>query len=384
MTGIVFWKDNSEALNALGNTVQLEFTYLVYGDYCTAVNQCDWQAVDNLLNDIASRGHQAILRFRYTYPGVTKVSVPLAITQQAGYESIISQVEGRNTFLPDWSHPPLEDFTLWFFEAFASRYDGDPRLAFMQMGFGSYSEYHLYDGPLSLGNNFPSKAFQATLLTELDENFKQTPWTLSIDAASSTRTPFSSQSELKDLTFGLFDDSFMHSEHSDDNNEYNRASWLFFDEQRFKSSPAGGEFSYYSDYDQQNVLTLPNGPHGRNFESFAAQYHITYIIGNDQYNHQTPERIKEAAKATGYAFHIDNFEASTQQSRITVSNQGVAPIYYDAYITVNGVRATKSLKGLQPNESAQFLVEAGGAAPDITITSDALLNEQEIQFSADL
>ena len=36
---------------------------------------------------------------------------------------------------------------------------------------------------------------------------------------------------------------------------------------------------------------------------------------------------------------------------MTVTNRGVAPIYHDAYLAVNGVRSERSLKGLLPGES---------------------------------
>jgi hypothetical protein len=67
-----------------------------------------------------------------------------------------------------------------------------------------------------------------------------------------------------------------------------------------------------------------------------------------------------------------------------VKNRGIAPIYYDAYVTINGVRATQSLKGLLPSASITLTINAGGLSPVLTIESDRLVNGQEIQFSADL
>jgi hypothetical protein len=146
----------------------------------------------------------------------------------------------------------------------------------------------------------------------------------------------------------------------------------------------GGEFSYYSDYDQQNVLNLPDGPWGRTFESFAEQYNISYIIGNDQYGYQSADRIKQASMATGYKFNIDSFTASATQSKVTISNTGIAPIYYDAYPAINGTRATVSLKGLLPGEALHFEFEVGGSAPTLSIESDHIVAGQSIEYSADL
>jgi len=362
--------------------VQLEFSYLVYSDVINQEGVYNWASFEALLNEVEQRGHQLVLRFRYTYPGVTNISVPEYITNQAGYDITYANVEGANTFLPDWSFSGLEDFTLEFFNEFSNKYDGDPRIAMLQVGFGSYSEYHLYDGPLSLGNNFPSKVFQKDFLENMGSQFQTTQWSISIDAASSEYSPFNQQAELLDLNFGVFDDSFMHEEHSESDSEYNRESWLFFGDRRFENNMQGGEYNYYSAYDQQNILTQPNGPWGTTSEEFSAQYNISYIIGNDQFEYQNGARIKQASMAMGYRFNVDVFEASDTTTRVVITNQGVAPIYYDAYPAVNGVRATQSLKGLLPNESREFIINSGGESPVLLIESDHLVEGQVIEYSA--
>ena len=384
MTGIVFWGDNTGDLNQLGDDVQLLYSYMIYGDIVSQRGEYDWSAVEQVLNNAENRGQQAILRFRYTYPGVTSPSVPLYVRNTPGYQQQIRRVEGQNTYIPDWSSAELQDFTLEFYEQFAARYDDDPRLAFVQVGFGSYAEYHLYDGPLQLGQTFPSKDFQRTFVNHLANVFDQTHWSISIDAADGTQAPFRSTASLLNLDFGLFDDSFMHEQHSTSDSEYNRASWLFFGTDRYEQSPAGGEFNYYSDYDQEHVLDYPNGPYGRNFESFAAQYHITYMIGNDQLNYQPRSRIRQAGLATGYKFRITEFQSSDNASVVKVKNEGIAPFYYDAYPTVNGVRATTSLRYLLPGQSRTFSISSGGNNPLLTITSDRLVPGQTIQYEANL
>lgn len=384
MTGLVFWTDNTRALESLDSSVQLEFSYMLFSDVVQQEGEYNWQVIDELLDDIAGRGHQAILRFRYTYPGHTQISVPDSIANSASYNIMFDKVEGKDTFLPDWSHSAFQDFSLQFFVDFAARYDGDPRLAMLQVGFGSYSEYHLYDGPVSLGINFPSKTFQKSFLEKMSSSFNTTQWSISIDAANDVYSPLATTPSLKEADFGVFDDSFMHKEHSNSDSEYNRASWLFFGLDRYKSSMLGGEFSYYSGYDQQHVLNLPDGSWGRSFESFSQQYHLSYIIGNDQYRYQSAQRIKQASLAIGYKFNIESFSASPNQSRVTISNTGIAPIYYDAYPAINGTRSAKSLKGLLPSESRSFEFEIGGQSPVLTIESEHLVLGQKIEYSANL
>ena len=67
-----------------------------------------------------------------------------------------------------------------------------------------------------------------------------------------------------------------------------------------------------------------------------------------------------------------------------MENSGVAPIYYDAYVTVNGVRSTETLKYLQPGESRQYIVNSGGSTPELTIKCDRLVPGQQIEYEADL
>lgn len=384
LNGIVFWTDNLSALNALGNKCQLEFSYMIYSNIVSRQGVYDWSVVDDLLEKTAGHGRQAIIRFRYTYPGVTAASVPSYIRDRNDYKNQIVNVEGRPTFIPDWSNEELKDFTLEFFSEFANRYDNDPRLAYLQVGFGSYSEYHLYDGPYISGQTFPSKSYQKTFLQHLDTVFNTTSWSISIDAAQSAYTPVYSNPELKDLNYGLFDDSFLHKDHSESSNEYNRSSWLFFGEERTRTRAAGGEFNYYSSYDQKHVLDLPNGPWGVSFEELSDIYNISYIIGNDQYIHQPKERIEQAGMSIGYHFEVNKFDTNELITEVEIKNTGIAPIYYDAYPAVNGIRAQESLKGLSSGESKVFIINAIAENEQLTIESDRLVAGQEIQFDADL
>ena len=67
MTGIVTWRDSKYDTD----DVQMEFSYMLYNDVCKQKDVYDWTPMDRLLEDVASRGHQAVVRFRYTYVGKT-------------------------------------------------------------------------------------------------------------------------------------------------------------------------------------------------------------------------------------------------------------------------------------------------------------------------
>src|SRR5204863_2934562 len=141
-----------------------------------------------------------------TYVG-KKTAVPDYIKKLPDYKETTAPSEKKPTDFPDWSHAELQRFILEFYTRFSQKYDRDPRLAFVETGFGLWSEYHIYDGPMKLGGTFPSKEFQAKFLRHLAGLFKATPWMISIDAAAEEATPFASQRELIELSFGVFDDS---------------------------------------------------------------------------------------------------------------------------------------------------------------------------------
>jgi hypothetical protein len=372
MTGIVFWDDSD---NNNTGVISLEFSYMLFNKVVTDSGIYNWDAVESKLNAIAGRNHQAIFRFRYVYPGY-KTSVPDYILNRDDYHETIGVSEGKETHFPDWENEELQRFTLEFYTKFAGRYDNDPRLAFIQVGFGLWAEYHIYDGPFILGKTFPGKAFQEAFFYHLDSTFKNIPWNISVDAADDTYTPFVAKPELKNIKFGLFDDSFMHKDHS----SWNELEWNFFDRERYKISPAGGEFSYYSNYDQAHVLDYPDGPYGTPFETWALNFHITYMIGNDQPSYQTMERIKEASMATGYKFKIVSIRSAPDTSVFEILNYGVAPVYYDAYLAVDGMRAAESLKLLAPGETRTCAVSANAKNAKITIECDKLVPGQKIEY----
>jgi hypothetical protein len=372
MTGIVFWHNSA---NTKYDAISLEFSYMLYNEVVSDSGVYNWDAVETKLNAISGRGHQAIFRFRYVYPGY-ETSVPDYILSRADYHETVGKSEGKDTHFPDWSNPELKRFTLEFYSKFAEKYDNDPRLAFIQVGFGLWAEYHIYSGPFSLGGTFPDKQFQEDFFYHLESKFKNIPWSVSIDAADSKYSPIEANPEMKNIKFGVFDDSFMHRNHSG----YNTSNWNFFDRERYKTSPAGGEFSYYSDYDQEHVLDYPNGPYGKSFEQFANDFHITYINGNDQPRYQTMGRIKRASLATGYKFKIVSLRTAADTSVFEILNYGVAPIYYDAYIAVNGTRSPQSLKLLAPGQTQTYGVSAGAEGAEITIECDKLVEGQKIQF----
>ena len=215
----------------------------------------------------------------------------------------------------------------------------------------------------------------------MDRYFKNTTWSISIDAADSFYSPLKADPSLLDIRFGNFDDSFMHKTHD----QYNRDCWMFFGPDRYKTAPCGGEFSYYTDYDQQHCLDK-EGMYGRVFEDEVAKYHMTYINGNDQPGYQTMNRIKQASMSMGYKFAIKDYRHKGDEAAVLISNVGVAPIYRDAYVEVGGEKGDYSLRNLMPGEEVWIHFKGPGisaqAVPEIVCSH--LVPGQKIEYNADV
>ena len=400
MTGLVLWPDLAADLNSTyGGSISLEFSYCLP---CMVVKGCnqdgsiiyDWTWFDNKLADVASRGHQLVARFRYEYPsgddikGAVKgaTAVPQYIKDRSDYHETYASNPGGDgpTYYADWSNEELKRFTKQFYTDFAKRYANDKRLAFLEVGFGHWSEYHIYGTNINFGVNFPTKEYQKEFFQHLSNVMTSIPWLISIDAADDEYTPFVDDNDLMGLTFGLFDDSFMHKDHEKADGEgYNEECWDNIGKgTRWKTGVCGGEVSYYKGSDQKNFLN-PAGMYGHTWEEQSAKYHITFMIANDAPGgtYGTADRFKEATMASGYRIKLTKCEVNGTKTRLTVTNEGIAPLYRDAYFAIGETRCETSLKGLLPGEEKVMEIAANlSNTADLKIVSDFILDTQEIQF----
>jgi hypothetical protein len=401
MTGLVLWPEEARRRHAdYGQTVQLEFAYCLP---CKVVKGCeadgtivyDWNWFERVLDDVASRGHQLIARFRYEYPSSRDVdgnrgttAVPDYIKQRQDYTETFASNPNNDgpTWYADWSNAELQRFTLQFYTDFVRRYAHDARLAFLEVGFGHWSEYHIYGAKLELGRNFPSKAFQKQFFEHLHSVMSDIPWAVSVDAGDTRYSPVIADSTLMAMPFGLFDDSFMHKSHElSSGGGFNEKCWNAIGRGiRWQQGVCGGEVSYYSPNDQKSFLS-PDGLYGHTWAEQAAKYHITFMIANDapRGGVATPERFREGSMATGYRFVVKQCETDGKTTRLRVANEGVAPIYRDAWFAVGSVRSAMSLRGLLPGE--EWMIEIPAApmpdGSDVQIVSDCILPQQSIEFA---
>lgn len=396
MTGLVLWPSHGQ-INKYKDVIALEYSYclpcrVVTGKVGDAI-QYDWTYFENILNDMASRNHQAVIRFRYEYPGSREVdgstrgatAVPQYIKDLEDYNETYYKCEDGPTYYADWSNKELQWFTKQFYTDFAAKYGNDPRIAFLEVGFGHWSEYHIYGTKLKLGTNFPSKEYQNEFLLHVG-SVMSIPWLISIDAADNSYTSIVKTPEVMALDFGNFDDSFMHKGHELGSGDgYNEESWNKIGQgTRWQRGPSGGEVSYYTSADQRGFLN-PAGLYNVTWEQAAAKYHITFMISNDApgSTYGTTERFEQAGIAAGYSFAVLDGRTGKGKTQLLVANEGVAPIYRDAFFAINDTRCPQSLKGLLPGKKVimEIPVELKDAK-DLHIACDYILQNQVIQFNA--
>ena len=390
LKGIVLWPDQAEDHPELKDSISLEYSYCLPCDVATGTNAAgqvvyNWSSFEALLDGIASRGHQAVIRFRYVYPGEKlggvkgATAVPKFIKETPGYKETYAQNPGGDgpTYYPDWSCKALEDFTLDFYAKFAAKYDSDSRLAFVQAGFGHWAEYHTSGTETQPGVNFPTLDFQRRFFRLMAASFVQTPWMVSIDSAA-REEGYSPAVEMagSGIAFGLFDDSFMCSEHEISSGEgYNELNWNAFGADHWKTAPHGGEISYYDDSDQHNFLSS-NGIYGVTWAQAAAKYHMTFVIANDAPDgrYATPARVSEAARECGFNLVAASVHRTQSGVGVRVRNTGVAPVYHDIGVRVGDVAASGTLKGLLPGAERVLVAEGASADGALELVSQKLLS----------
>ena len=183
----------------------LEFNTLPYSALVKGYDDFDWQPLETLLDDIASRGHQAVLRIYLEYPGRTGVIPEFLIKDGLKIHAYLNT--NTDPFppalveTPDYEDQNLRRSLQSFIHAFGRKYDGDPRLGFVTAGLlGTWGEWHTY--PRS--ELFASKAVQIEVMEAYEAAFKLTPVLLRYPAGDDTFQ----KAKNADRPFGYHDDSF--------------------------------------------------------------------------------------------------------------------------------------------------------------------------------
>ncbi|ROO86973.1 uncharacterized protein DUF4832 [Actinocorallia herbida] len=348
----------------------MEWFYLPLDAVMTGPGAFDWTALEDQLDAIAARGHQAAFRFYLDYPGKPS-GVPQYLLD-AGLTTHPYDDFGNNgqSVSPDYDDPRLVAALDEFIAALGAAYDGDPRVGFVQLGLlGFWGEWHTWphNGDPGTENWFASQAEQVRILDAYDAAFDETRLMV--------RYP-STDNAAHDI--GYHDDSFAYS-------TLPGTGWHFMDlmrqagtTEKWKDVPVAGELRPEL---QGCLFDLPmdcTSDGDNNFADGVAQTHASWLLNHyaftPGYTGAAYDNALAAAKSLGYRLRVSAMRTGESRRGLTVSirmrDDGVAPFSYDWPLQLAAVgrdgRVAKTwttswkLTGVQPGAPVEF----SAALPD--------------------
>ncbi|HEY3993452.1 MAG TPA: hypothetical protein VGM01_11285, partial [Ktedonobacteraceae bacterium] len=163
----------------------MEFFYIPLNAVMSNYNTFNWHEFDKQLSEIAKRHHQAVVRFYLDYPdkpsGIPQFLLDGGLVTHS-YPDYNNGVDATSV-IPNYDDPNLLTALDQFVAAFGTRYDGDPRIGFIQIGLiGFWGEWHTYpyDGyscnatHTNCPNYMPNAIDQSRVLHDYNAAFKKT------------------------------------------------------------------------------------------------------------------------------------------------------------------------------------------------------------------
>lgn len=316
----------------------MEFNYLAFADLVKGYDEFDWQPLEDLLNGISSRGHQAVFRIYLEYPAKTNVIPKFLIDDGLKVHQYVNTntqpLPPAKVETPDYEDKNLRRALKNFITAFGKKYDGDARIGFITAGLlGTWGEWHTYPR----NELFASKEVQAEVMDAYSAAFKTTRVLLRYPANDKTWAKASNC----DRPFGYHDDSFAWAtldtgKKSDD--------WFYMPSlkqsgpaamDKWKTQPIGGEIrpeAWGKVFD-----AVPGDKQIQDFRKCVDQTHASWLMDSGMFRKKSrAERMQRAeieARHLGYEFYVPSVSTVTDSNRLQIElsleNRGVAPFYYD-------------------------------------------------------
>jgi hypothetical protein len=347
----------------------MEFFYLPLKDLMTGPESFTWGALDARLDEIAGRKRHAVFRIYLDYPqhdpgvpdflrkgsdGMAGTADDLVMRPYDEYGN-----KGRS-LSPDYSDPQLRAALVRFIQAFGARYNGDPRIGFIQIGLlGFWGEWHTF--PYSGGRKpewNASLEVQEEILAAHAKAFSHTRLVVREPKAEFFRK----------YPIGYHDDSFAYSTLAPPDWHFQGKLIQHGETERWRTQPIGGEVRPEI---QPGMWKDPSVvPEGQDFSRCVSTLHASWMLAHGAFVHQLEPAARDLAekqsRQLGYEFHVSRAEIKPRSSdrateiRLTLRNTGVAPFYYDwplelMVIDASGqdsytVRPEWSLAGLLPGD----------------------------------
>jgi hypothetical protein len=360
----------------------LEWDYTRLSDVMTGPTNFNWAPFDAKLEAAAARGHQFFARFYLEWPGrktgVPQYLIAAGLTVRTWTNTNTQPFPPALDHTPDYEDPRLRAALTNFIHALGRRYDGDPRIGFIGLGLlGTWGEWH--DSPHD--DWFASKTVQREVMDAYEAAFQRTRLVARYPAGSEDPR----YADNRTRRFGYHDDSFawatVHTGKPGD-------AWFFETRlraaramEKWRTQSVGGEVRPEVWSCLFNDPTC--APAGQEFDRCVAVTHASWLCNEGVFRGQVHggarARALEAARRLGYELHVAEARLGPTPApgklalRLSVTNTGVAPFYYDwpvelGWLDRRGqIAATLKtgwkLSGILPGEPAsvwQCEVDPGG------------------------
>ena len=324
------------------------------------------------LAGVAARGHQAIFRVYLDYPGKTRSpadAVPDFLIPGLRFYSYSDGVS------PDWENATLIDAIVQLIGAMGARYDADPRIAAVQVGFlGHWGEWH-DEKPVP----WASEAVQARVLKIFNASF-------AVTQVMARYPDVLGGLPARSLRIGFHDDMFAQD-------TFINRSWSFMNSlecaeatEQWRRAANGGEFCpklqacFFADPDPVKACAsagpdyVPDG----DFAADAAATHSSWQWNDEckAYDGAALGRAVAASASMGYKFFLASATVRGGAVTAAVENRGVAPFYYPVALRVKcgGADAALApaageapLSELMPGESQELHAQLPGGSATCTV-----------------
>jgi hypothetical protein len=329
------------------------------------------------LESIAGRGHQAAFRVYLDYPG-NPTGIPQFLIDgglKVRSYTFFGNAPG-DSVSPDYDDPKLVSALENFIKAFGKRYDGDPRIGFIEVGLiGFWGELHTWpmDGftqetsllkarPDPTEENWmPSDATLLRILKDYDAAFNATRLLMrypmikpaSQNCGPGLHIPYLSTT----LNIGYHDDSFAY-------NTMYGSDWYFMGKMewcgawdKWKTEPIGGELRPEI---QLGIWLDSPGPDTEDFSATVDGTHASWLVAHAIFISSTMQpgsniyaRALAGAQRLGYEFYVSGVRLPSDisisdpfQVNIHLQNTGVAPFYYNWPVQLGVLNASKQLTAI--------------------------------------
>ncbi|MDA8020608.1 MAG: hypothetical protein MPN21_24485 [Thermoanaerobaculia bacterium] len=380
-TGGVAWETSQNA-----DVLAMEWAFVGVSEVLPVCSgPFDWTIVDMFLARVASRGHQAILRPVFFGPGYGLENFAPDDLSVADFI-----YDGETYDNPRWDLPATQSCVLQFIDAFAARYENDLRIAYVQMGLaGLWGEHHL-DGASYTAANFPSIAFQKTMISHYLEGFGSTSSdllsSLSLDSSQSHGFFGSDDTSFDAERVGFFDDSLLIANHGAPGNWRQQPHPA---EQLLLHSRHGWGGEAFWDPCNKDSLWIVSPHDCGNGESLGAQagrIGLSYMLGSPAFHDSSVSSVDllTASQMMGYKFTAtDAVRQDAGHVAVVVENTGAAYCPYRVQVcTEQGCAG--DLSALAPGNDMVVSVPASASEMQVLFLTSPrldLASQQKIRWS---